>query len=104
MILSCTGDVKLAPGTTLAFTPNKGEAIFAELKYVATLPDLKNRFDGYFTIEAEELEQMAKEQFKSVRLLGANRQASKVFNLTRNGSKNLNRRAEEALKKLDEKK
>jgi hypothetical protein len=104
VILSCTGDVKLAPGTTLALTPNKGEAIFAELKYVATLPDLKNRFDGYFTIEAAELERLAKEQFKSLRLLSANRQVSKVFNLTRSGSRSLNRRAEEALKKLDEKK
>jgi hypothetical protein len=99
--LGCQGNALLKMGMTLVFVPEKGEAISAELKYVAQIPDIANRTDGYFTVSVEELERFAQERFKGVRLVGPDRQSAKVLNFTKTGSKNLNRRAKEALEKLN---
>ena len=88
----------------LSLIPEKGEAIVTELKYVAQTPDLKNRYDGYFTLTADELVRLSKERIKSVRVLTSSRQMIRAYNLTRSGGKNLTRRAGEALKQLEDKK
>lgn len=103
-VLGGQGDAKFKPGIRLAFVPEKGDAIFAELKYVASIPEAQNRQEGYFTVSGDDLTRLSKEKFKSIRLIEAGNPALKVFNLTRSGSKNVNRRAEDALKQLDEKK
>ncbi len=103
-ILGIQGETKLQTGMRLAFTPDKGETIFAEFKYVATFQQSQNRMEGYFTISGEDLVRLSKEKFKSIRLINADNKGLKIINLNRSGSKNLNRRADEALKKLDEKK
>lgn len=102
-VLGTQGNVRFQPGTRLAFVPDKGDAIFAELKYVATIQQAQNRLEGYFTISGDDLTRLSKEKFKSVRIIDAGNHALKVFNLSRAGSKNLNRRAEDALKQLEEK-
>lgn len=103
-VLGSQGNVKFQPGTRLAFVPDKGDAIFAELKYVATIQQAQNRLEGYFTISGDDLTRLSKEKFKSVRIIGAGNQSLKVFNLNRGDGKTLNRRAEDALKQLEEKK
>lgn len=103
-VLGGQGDAKFKPGIRLAFVPEKGDAIFAELKYVASIPEAQNRQEGYFTVSGDDLTRLSKEKFKSIRLIEAGNPTLKVFNLTRSGSKNVNRRAEDALKQLDEKK
>ncbi len=99
-VLGSLGEAKMTPGMRLAFVPQKGDALSAELKYVAATPQVENRLDGYFTLKEEELKRLANEKFKSIRLLTAGGQVTKTYNFTNKGSKNLNRRAEEALKKL----
>ena len=104
LVLGSVGDVKFQPGMRLAFLPEKGDALFADLKYVASIPQAQNRQEGYFTFTGDELNRLAKDKFKSIRLIGADNQPLKVFNIPRSGSKNINRRAEDALKQLEEKK
>ncbi|HRI60580.1 MAG TPA: hypothetical protein PK228_12670 [Saprospiraceae bacterium] len=102
-VLGSLGEAKMSPGMRVVFVPQKGDELSAELKYVAATPQVQNRLDGYFTMKEDELKRLANEKFKSIRLLTAGGQATKTFSFTNKGSKNLNRRAEEALKKLNEK-
>ncbi len=103
-VLGSQGGTQFQPGMMLSLIPEKGEAIVTELKYVAQTPDLKNRYDGYFTLTADELVRLSKERIKSVRVLTSSRQMIRAYNLTRSGGKNLTRRAGEALKQLEDKK
>ncbi|MBV6438777.1 MAG: hypothetical protein DYG98_12280 [Haliscomenobacteraceae bacterium CHB4] len=102
-VLGSLGEAKMTPGTKIAFMPEKGGEITAEVKYVSTTPQVENRSDWYFTLSADELARLANEKFKGVRLLHANGQVFKTYKFSNKGSKNLNRRAGEALKKLDNK-
>ena len=101
-ILSSLGQAKLLLGKRLAFVPEKGDAIVTKLIYVSETPDVKNRSDGYFILSAEDLGRLANEKFKAVRLIDVDGKTAKKFNFTHSGSKNLNRRANEALKKIEE--
>ena len=101
-ILSSLGDAKLLLGKSVAFVPEKGDSVATKLIYVSETPEVKKRSDGYFKLSAEDLERLANEKFKSVRLIDADGRTAKTFNFTRSGSKNLNRRANDALKKLEE--
>lgn len=102
-VMGSLGEAKMTPGTKISLVPEKGAELTAEVKYVSTTPQVENRSDWYFTLDADALERLAKEKFKAVRLLNANGQVTKTYNFTNKGSKNLSRRAAEALKKLDNK-
>lgn len=102
-VMGSLGEAKMTPGTKISFVPEKGAELTAEVKYVSTTPQIENRSDWYFTLEADELARLANEKFKGVRLLNTGGQVTKSYSFTSKGSKNLNRRAGEALKKLDNK-
>ena len=102
-VLGSLGEAKMSPGTKISFVPEKGGELAAEIKYVSTTPKVANRLDGYFTLREEDLKRLANEKCRSVRLLGSGGQVIKTYKFTNKGSKDLNRRAAEALKKLNEK-
>jgi hypothetical protein len=102
-VFGSLGEAKMIPGTKISLVPDKGGELTSEVKYVATTPQIENRSDWYVTFDADELARLANEKFKAIRLLNASGQVTKTYKFTGKGSKNLNRRAGEALKKLDNK-
>ncbi|MCW5921126.1 MAG: hypothetical protein KIS77_02195 [Saprospiraceae bacterium] len=102
ILLGSLGEARMTPGMKLAFVPEKGADLVAELKYVATTPKVENRMDGYFTLDEAQMKSLAAERIKSVRLLNESGQVLKTYALTSRGSRDLNRRAADAVKKMYE--
>lgn len=103
VVLGSLGEAKMTPGSKIAFLPEKGPELNAEIKYVSTTPRVEQRSDWYFTLSADELTRLAGEKFRGVRLTGTAGQNLGTYNFTNKGRRNLNNRAGEALKKLNEK-
>ena len=102
-VLGILGETQLSPGMKLAFVSEKGNDLMAELKYVASTVQTSKRLDGYFTLKQEDLQRLSNEKFKTVRLSDAGGKLIQTFAFTKRGSRELNRRAGEALKKLSDK-
>jgi hypothetical protein len=102
-VIGSLGEAKMTPGTKISLVPEKGGELTAEVKYVSTTPQVENRSDWYVTFESEDMARLANEKFKFIRLLNQSGQVIKTYKFTSKGNKNLNRRAAEALKKLDNK-
>lgn len=102
-VLGILGETQLSPGMKLAFVSEKGNDLMAELKYVASTIQTSKRLDGYFNLKQEDLQRLSNEKFKTVRLSDASGKLIQNFTFSKRGSKELNRRAGEALKKLSEK-
>lgn len=102
-VLGILGETELSPGMKLAFVSEKGNDLPAELKYVASTVQTSKRLDGYFTLKQEDLQRLSNEKFKTVRLSDAGGKLIQTFAFTKRGSRELNRRAGEALKKLSDK-
>jgi Effector-associated domain 11 len=99
-IVSCLGDALLRPGMELEFVTAKGDPVKASFKYVARVPDTPKRFDGYFTLNAADVKRLSDEKVKNVRIIDRQNQVLYPFKLAKDGMKLLNKRAEEALKRI----
>ncbi|GAB4496445.1 MAG: hypothetical protein OHK0019_28170 [Saprospiraceae bacterium] len=102
-MMGSLGETKMVPGAKIILVPEKGEEVVAEIKYVATTPQMAERSDWYFTLAADELVRLSNERFKAVRLVNTGGKSSKTYNFSNRGSKELKRKAGDALKKLDDK-
>lgn len=103
VLLGSLGEAKMTPGSKITFLPEKGAELNAEIKYVSTTPRVEQRSDWYFTLSADELARLADEKFRGVRLIGTAGQNLGTYNFTNKGRRNLNKRAGEALEKLNKK-
>lgn len=106
LYFDCQGEVNLKPGMQVEFTPEKGSAVVASLKYVADIKPYSNRFTGYFFLKEEELKALAEgPRVKKLRFVlrppasGPN-PVVQSYSLSRHDGKELAKRAKEALEKL----
>lgn len=100
-ILGSIGSITFQPGMSVSLVPEKGTAISADLRYVAFTKE-DSRYAGYFALSPNDLQRLTNEKIKRIRVFDAKQKPLGTFNLTSNGSKNLKKKAEEALRELDE--